>query len=298
MALLLGPGLELPAHAQPNPTPGTLIEKAIAASKDTSSRTRYTYFKLDHLKNSYREHVFFGKRTFVDTTTLYEFTWIGDLPYGRVVEVQGRPLTGEALAQEQARYDQAVADHSGLGVVARAKINHMGLIGSDIKLTDLLTPAYRLTEIRQETIDGHLTHVIDCVPIPSTDTLYPAATRHAQLWITDSGAILRKTFDVLADEPELLRGSHVQFDSQLINGDLVPLHDLVHVYFFLAPRNAVIVLDGESTYTRYRRFNVTTRILPAGDQPVGTSVRQSLGIATRSRHPPPRSNLNENPIRL
>lgn len=225
--------------------------------------TRYTYFKLDHLRNSYKEHVIFGKRLIVDTTTLYEYTWIGDLPYGRVVERQGKPLAGEALAQEQARYDQAVADHSGLDKVARAKIEHAHLLDTSDDLAAVLTPAYTLTELRQETIDGHLTHLIDCVPTPSANA--PLATRHYQLWITDSGAMLRRIIDVLADEPVMLRGSHEQFDNQLIDGDRLPLHNLVHTYFFSAARNAIILLDEEETYSRYRRFNVTTRIVPTNE---------------------------------
>jgi len=169
-ALLSTPQL----HAQSvSLSPRALVEKATALREDTSSRTRYTYFKLSHLKNSYKEHVYFGKRLFVDITTLYEYTWIGDLAYGRVVVVQGKPLTGDALVAEQARYDQAVADHSGLGEAARAKIDHLTMIGNDFKLKDLLTPAYTLTELRQEQIAGTLTHVIDCVPTPSTDALHP-----------------------------------------------------------------------------------------------------------------------------
>ena len=249
-------------HAQPptDPTPRALVEKAITLRQDHDAPTRYTYFKLSHLKNSYKEHVVFGKKLFVDTTTLYEYTWIGDLPYGRVVEVQGKPLTGDALAAEQTRYDQAVADHAGLGPAARAKIDHLTMVGSDFKLKDLLTPAYTLAEIRQDQIAGTLTHVIDCVPTPSTD--HPA-TRHEQLWITDSGLILRESFDVLADEPQLLRGSHSQSDYQIIDGNPLPLHDVGHVYFFSPARKAIILIETEDTFSRFRRFNVSTRILPA-----------------------------------
>jgi hypothetical protein len=247
--------------------PRALIEKAAALRQDNSSSTRYTYFKLSHLKNSYKEHVIFGKRLFLDTSTLYEYTWIGDLPYGRVVEVQGEPLTGEALAKEQARYDQAVADRSGLGPAARAKINHLTMISDDFKLKDLLTPAYTLTEIRQEQIAGTLAHVIDCIPMPSADPLHPAATRHYQLWIAGSGVILRESFNVVADEPQLLRDSTSQSDFQLIDGNVLPLHNVGHVYFFIPARKAVILVETEDTFSRFRRFNVSTRILPTDDPP-------------------------------
>jgi hypothetical protein len=261
LAAALLAGTQLKAQTPADLTPRALIEKAATLRRDKSSPTRYTYFKLSHLKNSYKEHVVFGKRLFLDNTTLYEYTWIGDLPYGRVIELQGKPLTGDALAQEQARYDQAVADHSGLGSDARAKINHLTLIGDDFELKDLLTPAYAVTEIRQEQIAGNLTHVIDCVPTPSTDPRHPAATRHNQLWITNSGIILRESFDVLADEPQLFRGSHSQSDFQFIDGNTLPLHNIAHVYFFVPARKAVILVEAEDTFSRFRRFNVSTRIL-------------------------------------
>lgn len=253
------------ASAQPALSPRTLILKARTADMDKGSRTRYTYFELSHLENRFRKGrpIFHLGNLFVNTTTLYESTWIGDLPYLRVVEFQGKLLTGDALAKEQARYDQAVAQHKGLGRDARARILHQKLVKSNINLADLLTPAYSLTELRQETIAGSLTHVIDCVPAPSADPLHTAATEHLQIWVTDSGAILRKTFDVIADEPEMLRGGHGEFDFQLIDGNLLPKHDLLH--FDVPRKGSIITVDVENTYTRFRRFNVSSTIVPAGD---------------------------------
>ena len=132
LAILIALILLLPAQSAstqsisdqsaPAPTPRTLIERASALNKDQTAKTRYTYFMLEHLEDRYdkertirytglpnlMQNIGFSK-----TTTLYEITWIGDLPYMRVVELQGKPLKGQALADEQARYDQAVADHSG-----------------------------------------------------------------------------------------------------------------------------------------------------------------------------------------
>lgn len=238
-ATLLAPALLLPAQSIPDqsapaPTPHTLIERAIAFEKSDKSKTRYTYFELDHGQN--RDHK--GK-LFADNTKLYENIWIADLPYKRLVELNGKPLTGDDLAREQARYDQAVAEHSGLGTEARAKIERVHLVNANIHLASLLTPAYTLTEFRQESIAGNLAHVIDCTPVSSTDPLHPTPTKHYEFWITNSGAILRTIFDILADEPEMLHGSHGQFDSQLIDGNLLPLHDLMHFYTPNTGANAI-----------------------------------------------------------
>jgi hypothetical protein len=281
-ATLLAPALLLPAQSIPDqsapaPTPRTLIERATAIYKDQTAETRYTYFELEHLENRFDK----GNPTiyngipllkqgtrFINTTTLYEYTWIGDLPYMRVVKQQGKPLKGQALADEQARYDQAVADHSGLGMTARAKIIHQTTVTFNFHIEDLLTPTYTLTELRQESLAGHLTHLIDCVPVPSTDPDHPTPKEHLQLWITDSGAILRSIRDVIADEPEVLQGSHLQIDNQLIDGTLLPQHELSHIYTPKVIQNAIVLIDLERTYDRFRRFTVTSRILPADDQPI------------------------------
>jgi hypothetical protein len=253
-----------------------LVEKAVAIENDQTAKTRYTYFELEHLENRFDKGrptlyngIFFLKHgtRFIDTTTLYEYTWIGDLPYMRVVERQGKPLTGNALVKEQARYDQAIADHNGLGQAARAKINRQTWVSLQIHLPDLLTPAYTLSELRPETLSGSLTHLIDCVPVPSTDPAHPTPTEHLQLWITGSGIILRSITDVIADEPEVLQGSHLQFDNQLIDGTLLPQHELSHIYTPKVVKNAIVLIDVERTCDRFRRFNVTSRILPANAQP-------------------------------
>jgi hypothetical protein len=241
--------------AQSPPAPHVLVEKAIALRDSGKALPRYTYFSLAKSQNRTPK----GK-LFHDDTTLYEYTWIGDLPYGRVVEAQGKPLKGKAADLEQARYDKAVADRSGLDVEARAKARHYTVVKAAFRLEPFLTPAYALSEIRQETLGGQFTHVIDCTPIPSTDSAHPTATRHATLWITDSGVILRQVYELVGDEPDKMRGSHGQDDFQLIDGNRLPLHSFFHL-------NATNGNTGdfEDTYSRFRRFNVSVNIVPVSD---------------------------------
>jgi hypothetical protein len=245
------------------PMPQALIEKAINLRKSDTTLPRYTYFMLSHTQNRTQK----GK-LFLDTTTLYEYTWIGDLPYGRVVELQGKPLKGKALGDEQARYDKAVAEHGGLDVDVRAKAKNYYVLDTALRLEPLLTPAYSVSEIRQDTLAGSLSHVIDCVPASSLDSSHPVATRHATLWITDSGVILRDTYEVVADEPDKVHGSHGQEDFQLIEGNRLPLHSFFHLN---APNGNTG--DFEATYSRFRRFNVSSRIVPAAESSTGTPNR-------------------------
>lgn len=264
LAIALGL-LPLPLASQsPAPVPRGLIEKAIALRNSNKILPRYTYFNLKKTQNRTPN----GK-LFVDDTTLYEYTWIGDLAYARVVEVKGKPLKGKELAAEQARYDKAVADHGGLRDVP-AKAQHAYLMDISLRLEPFVMSDYVVRELRQESLAGTTAHVIDCTPAPSTDVTHPTATRHATLWITDSGVILRETYEVVADESDKMRGSHGQDDFQLIDGDLLPQHS----YFHLNALNGNTG-DFEDTYSRYRRFSVFSRIVPAtepsSDSPSSTS---------------------------
>ena len=253
----------LTSQSATSPMPQALIEKAINLRKSDTTLPRYTYFMLSHTQNRTQK----GK-LFLDITTLYEYTWIGDLPYGRVVELQGKPLKGKALGDEQARYDKAVAEHGGLDVDVRAKAKNYYVLDTALRLEPLLTPAYSVSEIRQDTLAGSLSHVIDCVPASSLDSSHPVATRHATLWITDSGVILRDTYEVVADEPDKVHGSHGQEDFQLIEGNRLPLHSFFHLN---APNGNTG--DFEATYSRFRRFNVFSRIVPAVESSTGTPNR-------------------------
>jgi hypothetical protein len=245
--------LSLTSQSTGASAPSALIEKAIALRTSDKILPRYTYFMLGHAQNRNQK----GK-LFLDTTILYEYTWIGDLPYGRVVEAEGKPLKGKALDLEQARYDQAVADHGGLDVDTRARTKHYYLLDTSLRIEPMLTAAYAVTELRRETLAGSLTHVIDCTPASSQDSTQPTATRHATLWITDSGVILRDTYEVVADETDKRRGSHGQEDFQLIDGNRLPEHSSFHLNAHNGNTG-----DFETAYSRFRHFSVSSRVVPA-----------------------------------
>ena len=267
LALSLFP-LALNGQSTTAPAPRALIEKVIALRKSDKVLPRYTYFMLNHTQNRNQK----GK-LFLDDTTLYEYTWIGDLPYGRVVELQGKPLKGKALADEQARYDQAVADHGGLDVAERARTKHQYLVNTSLRIEPMLTPVSAVTELRLVTLAGTPTHLIDCNPAPSPDSTLPPATRHATLWMTDSGVILRETYEVVADEPDKMHGSHGQEDFQLIDGNQLPQHSFFHLN---SPNGNTA--DFEDTYSRFRQFNVSSRIVSptesSSDSPSSTAPQR------------------------
>src|SRR5258708_29237852 len=118
------------------------------------TRTRFTFLDLHHNVNFNEK----GKKT-ADETQLYDVTYIGDLQYSRLLEVDGKPLKGRQLTKEQQRYDDAVREHSALDDTARAKILHevMKSLGANISLSDLSSKY-------QNAVTGHSSpDICDCV---------------------------------------------------------------------------------------------------------------------------------------
>jgi hypothetical protein len=215
------------------------------------TKTHFTRFDLEHTVNHNKK----GKLT-SQYTALYEDTWINDLPYKRLVEWNGKPLTGADLAAEQARYDQAVADRQKLDLASRAVLMHQKLTNTNIGLNKIITADYRLTELRQQTLNGQLIHVLEADPQPSLDPAHPIPQQRFELWITDADPILLHiSCDLLDDEPPNLRGATFLSEYQMIDNLPLPSHETSHAYMSLEKK--IILVDSEHTYTRYRRFSTT-----------------------------------------
>jgi hypothetical protein len=217
------------------------------AAKD--SKTRFTYLQLNHIQNFNEK----GKKT-VEYTQLYEVTYIVDLEYLRLLEVDGKALKGEALKVEQRRYDEAVRERSALDGFARARIQNQRMLDARIKIRDLETE-YRVSAAEHDTIDDCQCILIDLVPVSS------AAKKHYRLWIDPvTSEIRRLDFEQLAFEGEFLSGGKGTETFQYLDG--VPL--IVHSHFdgkaMLNDKTIRVVAD--HTYSRFRKFSVTTTIVP------------------------------------
>ena len=224
----------------------TAIEKYVKA-KD--SKTRFTYLELVHTQN-FNEN---GKKT-VDYTELFDVTYIADLQFARLLEVDGKALKGKALEAEQKRYDDAVRDRSALDGFARAKIQHQKMLDAGVSLGDLITE-YRTSALDHATKDDCNCVVIDLVPISSD------AKRTYRVWI-DPGTneIRRVDFDQLADSGDVLRGGTSTQTFEYLDDVPLPVHS--HFDGNAALNNKMVRIVADHTYSRYRKFSVTTTILP------------------------------------
>ncbi len=213
------------------------------------SKTRYTYLQLDHIQNFNAK----GKKA-VDYTQFFEVTYIADLEYSRLLEVNGKPLKGRALDDEQNRYDAAVRERSALDGLARAKIQHSRLLNAGIKLRDLLTE-YRISSGQSVAMEDCNCVLVDLVPASSE------AKKHYRLWIDpETNEIRRLDFEQLDYEGQFLSGGTGTETFQYLDG--IPL--LVHSHFDgRAPlNNETVRVVGDHTYSRFRKFSVTTTIVP------------------------------------
>ena len=231
--------------------PAALLHRVVDKYEGAkNSKTRFTYLELVHTQN-FNER---GKKT-VDYTQLFEVTYIADLEYSRLLEVNGKALSGKALEAEQKRFDNAVRERSALDGFARAKIQHQKMLDAGVKLPDLLT-GYRSSVVDHVSMDGCDCVVTDSVPVSS------AAKKHYRLWIDpNTSEIRRLDFDQLADDGEILRGGSGMQTFQYL--DAIPL--VVHSHFDGTARlnNETARVVADHTFSKFRRFSVTTTILPA-----------------------------------
>jgi negative regulator of sigma E activity len=217
--------------------------------KASQSKTRFTYFDLNHLQNFNEK----GKK-FVDVTQLFEVTYIGDLQYARLVEVDGKPLAGKELKKEQERYDQAVRDHSALDDTARAKIQHREMKKFDVNL-DHFSSQYRSSITGREDVNGRECVLIDATPLAD------APQRHFRIWIDPAKEeMLQMETTLLADDQDKMSGSKVTQGWIFI--DDVPLVSESHFDTRILVGKKQIHVISDHAYSRFRKFSVSTTILP------------------------------------
>jgi hypothetical protein len=239
-------------RAENDPDPLSLLRPAFERiDQAKGAHTRFTFLDLDHNMNFNEK----GKKS-ADETYLYDVTYIGDLQYSRLLEIDGKPLTGKQLAQEQERYDNAVREHSALDDAARAKIVHQAMknFGFSLSLSEL-SAKY------QNTIAGHATsEVCDCVIIDS-NPLPGASQRRYRFWVDPAKEeVMTMESSVIADEGDKLKGSKFSFQYTYIDGIPLVSHSHIDATLLMGKKRVHVVTD--HTYSHFRKFSVTTTIVP------------------------------------
>jgi hypothetical protein len=237
-------------QAQSDVDPTALLQRAVDKYEQAkTSKTRFTYLHLNHTKNFNEK----GKLT-IDYSELFEVTYIANLEYSRLLEMNGKPLKGRALEDEQKRYDEAVRERSALDGFARAKIQHQKKLDAGINLRELPTK-YRSTVVDHVAVED-----CDCVLINSVP-LSNAAKRHYRIWLDPvTSEIRRVDFNQLADEGDVLSGGADTETFRYVDGIPLIVHDHFDGNAMLGSKKVRVVSDHE--YSQFRKFSVTTTIIP------------------------------------
>ncbi len=228
------------------------LRAALGKLEDTAeSKARFTYRDLSHTQNFNEK----GKRS-VDLTQLFDVTYIGGLEYSRLLAVNGKPLEGKALRQEQERYEAAVRERSSLDGVARAKFDHHIQKDAGIDLR-AVAEGYRERVVGHESIHGR-----DCLVIEATPGEGGGAKSY-RLWLDADGAqLVRLDFLQLAREGEMLEGTRgTKLWIYLQGSPLVSQSSVDAAYQIKGVGWVRVVAD--HSYSEFKRFAATATLLPS-----------------------------------
>jgi hypothetical protein len=226
-----------------------LVKLAAAAR----SQTKFTYLDLNHTMNFNAK----GKKK-VETTELHDVTYIGELPYSRLLEKKGRPLRGKELKAEQMRFDDAVKRHETLtnDVSGSLFYSQMGLYGIN------LTPSMMASQYKNTIAGQSLLPMCECVMIDSMP-LPGAPQRKYRMWVDPAkNQLLRVDMQLLADDVQAMKGGMLTVVWTYIDG--VPVVSQSHFDSYMRYGRQVIRVVVDHTYSKFRRFSVTSTIVPDG----------------------------------
>ena len=227
------------------------LREALEKLENTAeSKVRFTYRELSHTQNFNEK----GKRT-VDLTQLFDVTYLSGLEYSRLLAVDGRPLEGKALRQEQDRYDAAVRERSSFDAAARAKFDHhlQKNAGIDLKA---LAEGYRERIAGHEPVNGRDCVVIEAVPGAG------GGAKSYRLWLdADRAQIVRLDFLQLAREGEMLEGTRGTKVWIYLEGAPLVSRSTVEAMYQINGAGWIRVLADHS-YSEFKRFSATATLLP------------------------------------
>jgi hypothetical protein len=245
------------SFSQTNQDATPILQTAIEKNREAdNAETRFTYDLLEHSQN-------FNQKGEIlhEVTRRYEVIYIADLLYQHLLEVNGKPLAGQDLADEQKRYDDTIRERYGLDAATRAKLINSRHIGVSTRLGQILTK-YRSKVVGPAVLNGRSCLMIDSYPLA---TVADASKRHLRIWLDpQQNQFLRIDFDLLADEEGPLRGSTGSMIFTYIDG--VPLDTLDHLDFILPAKDkkkGSARMVNDQIFSNYQRFASTSQIMPA-----------------------------------
>ena len=235
--------------------PAKLANLAAERIRAASHRLEdYVYLDTEHNQN------YIDGALVVDHTTVSESIFIGGLPYLRKISVDGHPLAGKDLAEENKLYDKAVKERTSLNEETRARLMKHPL-GKNTDDLDHLDAHYHIEVPGHQVLDDHDCLIIDAVPLPGT--INTALQRHIQIAIdTVTHNVINVHIEYLADDNGFLKGTLLNTRYHLLGGTIAlpyaqALDTVVQIPQLLNKKIHVIKTH---TYSNYRKFRATVTI--------------------------------------
>lgn len=261
-----------PAFAQlpaaPVDLPALLARMKTAIGANAKLAQQYTSDEFWHNLNYNKK----GKLT-DDESARYENVFVEGLPYRRKVEQNGKPLTGKAAEQEEARYEKAVRERRSLSTQQKRSLFHLNVHFS-WPLCCLAT-LFDNRIVRRELVNGRDTVVVESTPKlgahPANDVEKTSLNWKETTWIDVAEARpARIEVEALTNTAHLEKGATNRLDFIRIadtSGDADKPASAVWLQsHFLSTFhvNALWVnLTGstEQTWSNFKRFHVDMRLL-------------------------------------
>jgi hypothetical protein len=284
-ALLLA-GLLQTATSPPTPTPAPIAPIAPAAF-DAQAAVVQALHRLDEAQNDAHRFTYLQQLRIVthspdglhaiQTMRSYEATWINDLLYLRLLGIDGKPLAGKDLADEQKRYDAALKKKRDLADKNRAHADGFTTSPVDFDLDALLTPAYMFAQISSTAAEDDTVHLVEATLIPKAK--HPSKCPWSvRLWLSEKQGILLRYGAFIPDSTPLGKCSGELEEAKYALVDNQPEPTISALRFNVSFGPGFYTVDNYTIFTNYRRFTTSITLKP------GTVVDEPPPDAT----PPPK----------
>ena len=271
IAVLSGTGL---IHAAPYADDArAIVEKSLAA-EDRSDKVAidYTYKARDVTKE-------LDGRGNVKTsrTTVSEVVYLGGKLVRHVIEKDGKPLAGDELKKEQAKFDRAVDEASKLTDAdkQRRRREELDKRRKNFEQRKVVPQAFDLSLLREDKVAGRPAWVIHATPRQDFHGKYANIMRNMEgdIWIDKADYRWAKitahaldSFSLGLVLARIGKDTEINFELALINGEVwLPKHVSVHADARIAIFKKVNV-EQEIFFSDYRKYTSDSRIVETAGQ--------------------------------
>jgi hypothetical protein len=210
----------------------------------------------------------------IDYSAKYEVTFVGGLPYRRLVEENHRPLTAAAAAEEAQRYDQTFAERSHMSLdQKRGYLRRPWNV--DVPLPQL-AGFFHNAIVGEDIVAGRPAIIIESTPRPDAhpqdEEERRALHKRVKLWIDREDLIAsRMEATLVADDALMKAGTVARIDFERKTGVWLPTQS--DVQFEAVSRTRLVRGETLEENTGFRRFHVDVRLLDPSQTAAGAEAQ-------------------------